>query len=780
MFGAWATYVVRPSIKEEQMNEKYLLGSNRDEWMVGETAQLTFVVTQECNLRCKYCYMTGKNDAHKMTFQVAKDAIDFFLEYHADFFDKDYIILDFIGGEPLLEIDLIDEIVDYFKYVTFKKNHPWFSGYKINIATNGLLYSSPKVQHFIAKNKENLSIGISIDGMKEKHDLQRVYPDGRGSYEDVEKNVRLWVKQFPHASTKVTVGHDDLKYVKDSIIHLWNLGIRDVPANVVFEDVWEEGDDQIWQEQLFSLADYILENHLWDRVNTSLFYEQLGFRQGEDEINKNFCGTGKSFAIDAEGNLYPCVRYLDYSLNEKKAISFGNIYTGVDEEKLRPFRILTTKNQSPKECLECPVSTGCSYCQAHNYDASEMDTNFERAKANCKMHKAQVRAANYYWAKLYNRYGIDRFEGKGYRKYPDRMLYVIMGDDSVRICENMKDDVDCGNRNEKTESLDMVGKSELTKQVLLNALESAGENFFQPYLMHRKNVRDERELLSNPLIKEKMEGIVCRHLYEYSRENCQELLHYFREEDLFPVFNRENYTLAANEKFQNVLLIVKEKELEDLYDMVTTLGTNCSRINLKAEVNSRKTLSVYEKQLEKLIPYIAKRLGEGKPLEISVLTDRLFLSAMEDNCYAGEKNLAFGPDGKFYLCPEEYFEEKCDENYYENYDEKETGVRLNRVRVMEEYLRDFKMTKLEMSPTCTYCDAYQCQRCVYLNKKRTGEYNVPSSIQCFKSGAEHRLTIELKNLLEQKYEMKGFDEIVQWETEEPFQERLQMWGLVEA
>lgn len=288
---------------------KYILGKFDEGWHANDGRQISFIVTQNCNLRCKYCYMVDKNDEHKMTFQVAKDAIDFFLD-HQELFNSDYVNLDFIGGEPLLEIDLIDKITDYFKLETYRRNSNWFGKYRISMSTNGLLYAEPKVQRYILKNKENLSIGISIDGIKEKHDLQRVYPDGSGSYEDVVKNVRLWVEQYPDAITKVTIGHDDLKYVKDSIIHLWNLGIKSVPANTIFEDVWEEGDDKLFETQLRELADYIIENQLWDKYNTTLFTEDLGFKQTEDELNSNICGTGHGYSVDSLGNLYPCIRYV--------------------------------------------------------------------------------------------------------------------------------------------------------------------------------------------------------------------------------------------------------------------------------------------------------------------------------------------------------------------------------------------------------------------------------------------------------------------------------------
>ena len=93
--------------------------------------------------------------------------------------------------------------------------------------------------------------------------MQRVFPDGSGSYDIIRKNVDLWLTQFD-GSTKVTFASDDLPLLKESIIQLLNDGIKDISANVVFEDVWKEGDDQVFEEQLKQLADYIIDNDLYN------------------------------------------------------------------------------------------------------------------------------------------------------------------------------------------------------------------------------------------------------------------------------------------------------------------------------------------------------------------------------------------------------------------------------------------------------------------------------------------------------------------------------------
>lgn len=112
-------------------------------------------------------------------------------------------------------------------------------------------------------------------------------------------------------------------------------------------------------------------------------------------------------AIGTDGNLYPCNRFMDFSLRTKKPIIVGNVKTGIDYNKLRPFLTLDRITQSPPKCLECNVASGCAWCQGENYDAAETPTAYQRATAICKMHKARVRANNYYWNKLYRKLELE-------------------------------------------------------------------------------------------------------------------------------------------------------------------------------------------------------------------------------------------------------------------------------------------------------------------------------------------------------------------------------------
>lgn len=357
----------------------------------------TFIVTEACQLRCKYCYLIGKNYAHKMTFGVARKAIDYiFAEPFLQNVDK--AVFDFIGGEPLLEIKLISDVMNYIVDYMSRNNHKWLSTYQIRITTNGLLYDKAEVQNFIEMYKDHLSISISIDGNKAKNDQNRIFPNGKGSYEDIIRNVRLWISQFPNEGTKMTISHDDVPYVYESLKHLIKLGIKRIDVNPVVENVWEKGDDKLFQEQLICFANYIINNNMWKQLQISAFNDFIGHPiSAEDKLSP--CGT-MTLSIDSEGIFFPCIRYADYSLRTKPARTIGDLSHGIDKNKLRAMESFVNNTVSPQKCINCEVASGCKWCPAENYDSSENGSVFVRTTYACEMHKAKVRAKNYYFNKL--------------------------------------------------------------------------------------------------------------------------------------------------------------------------------------------------------------------------------------------------------------------------------------------------------------------------------------------------------------------------------------------
>jgi len=370
------------------------------DWLHGNARNITFILTEDCQLRCKYCYLTGKNATRKMSYETAVKAVDRILNMPELVFDNAGVVWDFIGGEPLLETELMDKVCDYIKIRLFETDHPWFNSYRFSLSSNGLLYGSPRVQEFIRKNRDHLSIGISLDGNRAKHDSQRIFPNGKGSYDEVLKNVKLWLQQFPDASTKATIAHDDLPYIKESVLHLWSVGIRNVNMNTIFEDCWQEGDDALFEEQLRALADEIIAGRYYEQYFCSLFDRHLSEPALQDGNDSNWCGAGKMIAVGCDGSFYPCIRFADFSLSNRQGWKTGDCDSGIDANRLRAFETLGRAIQSPSECLVCDDRNGCAWCQGANYDFAGSDTIFQRITYICKMHKARVRANKYFWNKL--------------------------------------------------------------------------------------------------------------------------------------------------------------------------------------------------------------------------------------------------------------------------------------------------------------------------------------------------------------------------------------------
>ncbi|MCL2050518.1 MAG: radical SAM peptide maturase, CXXX-repeat target family [Lachnospiraceae bacterium] len=692
------------------MSSEYIMGKSPQYWKTSNAQEITFVVTQECNLSCKYCYMIKKGEGKVMSFEVAKDAIDFFIENKDDLDLKDYLTLDFIGGEPLLEVDLIEKIVDYFRIETYRRNSNWFGKYRILISTNGLLYDSPEVQRFLWKNKNMISIGISIDGTKEKHNMQRIFPDGTGSYDEVARQTMLWLKQYPDETTKVTIGHDDLPLVKDSIIHLWNLGLKVVPANVVFEDIWQEGDDVIFENQLKQLADYVLENQLWNKVNTTLFSEQVGYKALHDEMLHNSCGTGRSFTVDYEGKLYPCIRFMKYSLDNKNEISFGDIYKGVDTDKIRPFLSLNTKYQSKQECIDCSVSSSCSFCPGYNYDISKNDTLFERATTICEMHKARVKANRYYWARLYNLHGIKC--KPEIKKKPYKYLYILTSDFSVSYCDYYSFDND----------------RVLNKSFLDRGLEFAKDNFYSPVLVHHlKECNSELYNINKPYTYDALNSHLVTHIKYYQ---TGDLL----SEDIIYVVDCENINLLIDGKTRlaKIIFNIDGNQIFNLSNMVIGLLEKVNRVhmNIRIEDKTKFDVTEYERQMNKIADEIVRYINKHEVKEVNRLTDRIFSGEM-NNCNAGERSLTLAPDGQLYICPAFYYNKM---NPIGTYNESSGEY---------EFLPEISLTELANSPNCNNCDCYQCNRCIFQNKNHTGEYNVPSALQCKISHIEREISRKL-------------------------------------
>lgn len=680
-------------------------------WEKGNYLNATMCVTEECNLACSYCYMVGKNSFHKMSLCTAKQIVDFLLEDPYCTGLTENLLLDFIGGEPLLEMDLIDQITDYICMSMYVKKHKWFDRFQISFSTNGTLYDSPKVEHYLKKHRLHCGFGFSVDGTKEKHDLSRKTRDGYGSYDMVMKGFAKYKQDYgDEIFQKSTFSSPDLKYLKDSIIHLWDLGFTHVESNLVYEDVWNEDDPALFESQLISLADYMFESGRYLTHSVAYFEKRRGLPLSKESLNQNRCGAGyKSLAFDCEGNIYPCIRFLDMCDANKVSKIVGNVQTGIDYNALRALCGTTWNAVSDMKCVNCEVGTDCGWCVAYNYQTT--GSLYKRVTAICEMHKANVRANKYYWKKF------EQVTGQTSERTIERVLltqhsqlkyvYFITSNSAPAYCNYEKRFSD---------------NSKMTDELFQRGLDFCLDKEVLPIFLGS---------MPSSLPPDK------RVYFEIDRQRQ---------------FNTPARSITVVEGFDEnvstpvVNLLVRKESINTLTHTVKSYyDKSIKRINLffpDAYAWIDSDLELYSSQLNSLVEFLATIYVSGSmSFQVNVLSDRLNQRDGENrDCSAGINSVALAPNGRFYICPGFYFT-----NPEWSIGDIETGIdETDR----ERYFR-------EKSPMCHSCKASTCDRCLLDSKITTGEINVPSSIRCrigyTHANAQQKLCNELKTMMGNKY-----------------------------
>lgn len=377
---------------------------------------VTIQVTDSCNLRCTYCYQTNKQQ-HFIKLEDAKRFMEYVLFSNSEYCNSSQtagMILEFIGGEPLLAIDIISDICDYTIRRMVEENHPWLYRTKISICSNGTLYFDEKVQKFIRRYTDMMSFAISIDGNKTLHDKCRIFPDGSGSY-DLAIAARNHYKQTYHreANTKMTLAPANIQYTHEAVMSLIDNDYQDIMLNCVFEEGWTTEHAKVYYNELKKIADDCLKDeYIIHNVSISRFSEDKYGPQNPND-NQNACGgLGKMISVNYTGNIFPCIRYMESSLNNAAPeVIVGDLNTGImgNDKYSEIVELMSSfgrRNQSNDECFYCPIASGCGWCSAYAY---QYYGGFgKRTTFTCIMHKAEALANAYYWNKFYLQENINK------------------------------------------------------------------------------------------------------------------------------------------------------------------------------------------------------------------------------------------------------------------------------------------------------------------------------------------------------------------------------------
>ena len=206
------------------------------------------------------------------------------------------------------------------------------------------------------------------------------------------------------------------------------------------------------------------------------------------------------------------------------------------------------------------------------------------------------------------------------------------------------------------------------------------------------------------------------------------------EADVIVYHDWTGLSFGKFEEGKSYVLRTTKADLFERYLFVKDVLSKVTRLNVvitDVESFREEDFARYKQVLEALSTCLEKLYADGKTPQLNILTDRMMLSAM-NNCGAGDTNITLAPNGMFYVCPAFYLEDEND-----CIGDLENGLNI----------KNKQLYRLDHAPICSHCDAYQCKRCIWLNRKTTLEVNTPSHEQCVLAHLERNASRELLSRL---------------------------------
>lgn len=322
-------------------------------------------VAHTCNLTCDYCFASqGKYQGERalMSFEVGKQALDFLI---ANSGSRRNLEVDFFGGEPLMDWDVVKQLVNYARSVEKEHN----KNFRFTLTTNGLLVDDDVIEF---ANKEMHNVVLSLDGRKEVHDRLRRTVGGHGSYDVIVPKFQKFVQSRNNTGYYVrgTYTHDNIDFTND-IFHMADLGFTELSMEPVVCDPKEpyaltEADLPVLFEQYEILAKDMLRREKEGKPIT--FYHYMIDLTGGPCVYKRVtgCGSGTEYmAVTPWGELFPCHQFVG-----DPAYSLGDIWKGVTHPEVQD-KFRKCNAYARPDCKECWAKLYCSGgCAANAYHAT--------------------------------------------------------------------------------------------------------------------------------------------------------------------------------------------------------------------------------------------------------------------------------------------------------------------------------------------------------------------------------------------------------------------------
>ncbi len=352
----------------------------------GVIKALCLHIAHTCNLNCSYCFASqGKYHGERalMSYEVGKRALDFLVENSGS---RHNLEVDFFGGEPLMNFDVVKKLVEYARSIEKEKN----KHFRFTLTTNGVLVDDDVIDF---ANKEMSNVVLSLDGRKEVHDRYRVDYAGNGSWEKIVPKFQKFVKErgdkdyymrgtFTHANPDFL---EDIKTMLD--LGFTQLSMEPVVAAADDPSALTEDDKPIVENQYEELAKLMLKRDKEGRPFT--FYHYMIDLKGGPCIYKRIsgCGSGTEYmAVTPWGDLYPCHQFVG---DEK--FKLGDIYNGVTNKSIQN-EFASCNVYARPDCADCWAKLYCSGgCAANAYHAAGSVTGVY--KYGCDLFRKRMECA---------------------------------------------------------------------------------------------------------------------------------------------------------------------------------------------------------------------------------------------------------------------------------------------------------------------------------------------------------------------------------------------------
>ncbi|MBE6549919.1 MAG: thioether cross-link-forming SCIFF peptide maturase [Ruminococcaceae bacterium] len=352
----------------------------------GVVKALCLHIAHTCNLNCSYCFASqGKYHGERavMSFEVGKQALDFLV---ANSGTRHNLEVDFFGGEPLMNFDVVKQLVAYARSIEKEKD----KNFRFTLTTNGVLIDDDVIDF---ANREMSNVVLSLDGRKEIHDRFRVDYVGNGSFDKIVPKFQKLVKArggknyymrgtFTHANPDFL---EDIKVMLD--LGFTELSMEPVVCAAGDPSELTEEDQAIVMEQYEKLAELMLKRDREGRPFT--FYHYMIDLTGGPCIYKRIsgCGSGTEYmAVTPWGDLYPCHQFVG---DEK--FRLGDVWRGVENKECQQC-FFDCNVYARKECRDCWARLYCSGgCAANAYHATGSVTGIY--ESGCKLFRKRMECA---------------------------------------------------------------------------------------------------------------------------------------------------------------------------------------------------------------------------------------------------------------------------------------------------------------------------------------------------------------------------------------------------